>query len=533
MVLVALIIVASMILAGCGEKSTTTTAKTSTSTTTTKTTTSTTTTTTSTSSIQKGGVLKLSIPFSAQTTPGWPSETTEFQKVWFEYVCYEPLVKLAADITPIPWLATSWEWGPNNSYITFNLRKGVQFHDGTNFTAEAVKLEGDICIEGKQSNTVTWDRWEVIDDNTVRLYLKEYLNNFWVTVRDINMCFFSPTAYKNNQPNGMEYIKYHPIGTGPFKFESFERDVAMKFVKNDNYWQPGKPYLDGLQFVTIKEAMTQQAALESGETNGIIFAGGSMSADLKAKGFIQNARFGGVAFLAFDTANANSIWNNVKLRMAVEYAIDKQTMCDALGYGTWGASNQMPPFDNPSFNPNLPTRGYDPAKAKALLTEAGYPDGLTIEWTCGQASAAELSMQQYLKDIGINYEMTVVDNNKYWDLSLNGWTGVMSSDLAVGANYAEWLRSYFPPTGIYHQSTKLPDAVVAKLTTALQETDNKKLYANIWEIGQLLYDDCTLIPIHWSAASFVLSSKLHDSVQNTTKYYDWQIWEPENAWLSK
>jgi ABC-type transport system substrate-binding protein len=325
--------------------------------------------------IKKGGTLNYVYPYSPNAIPGWPNDRTNNQRIWTQWTVFEPLVKLQQDATPLPWLATSWEWGAQNMSITFTLRQGVKFSDGTAFTSEAVKLEGDLVLSTKESNSVNWDRFEIIDDSHVRLYLKNYTNDFWTSISGINMCFFSPTAYK---ANGKDWMMAHPTGTGPFLYKSFEKDVSLKFIKNPNYWQPGKPYLDGINMITVKESLTQQATIQAGEGDLLALQQGKILADMKKLGFNIVASYGGTDFIVFDTANAGSQFNNVKVRQAVEYALNKQDMVDALGYGYLVKNNQMSPPTNPGYNKNLPSREYNVAKAKQLLSEAGFPNGFTV-----------------------------------------------------------------------------------------------------------------------------------------------------------
>jgi peptide/nickel transport system substrate-binding protein len=442
------------------------------------------------------------------------------------------MVKMDSRNTPLPWLATSWEWGPENSYVTFTLRRGVKFHDGTEFTSEAVKLEGDLVISTGESNAITWDRWEIIDDYTIRLYLKEYLNDFWGSVAGINMTFFSPTAYNAHQPDGQAYIKEHPIGTGPFKFVSFEKDVSMEFVRNDNYWQEGKPYLDGIKFITVKESLTQAAVIKAGEGDLLALQGSKVLNEMKQAGFTILAAFGGTDFIMFDTMNADSLYNDVRIRMAVEYAINKKAMAQGLGYGYFIANNQMPPPDNPAYNANLPSRDYDPAKARELLELAGYPNGFgttMIVWPGDDPK--HLAVQQDLIDVGIDVTLEVVDNAKFWNYMMTGWQGLVSVGYAVGPNFPSWLKFYFPPTSIFDVSVKLPDDILAIIDPAMRESDPVAAKALSDKLIQMLFDDCSFVPVYSNALGFVLSPKVHDS--GFEGYLDWSIWDPANIWLSE
>ncbi len=478
---------------------------------------------------QKGGTLRYIYPYSPATTPGWPNDRANPQKLWMQWVCFEGLIKLKADGTPLPWLATSWEWGPQNQYITFTLRQGVKFHDGTDFTAEAVKTEGDIVISTGESNAVNWDRWEIINDYSVRLYLKEYLNDFWGTVAGVNMTFISPTAYK---ANGQEWMMEHPIGTGPFKFLSFEKDVSLKFVRNDNYWQPGKPYLDEIHFITVKEALTQQATMQTGDGDVLALQQGKILADMKALGFNVVAQYGGTDFLIFDTANPDSIYNNINLRKAIEYALPKQEMVDALGYGFLVVNNQMPPPDNPAHNPNVPTRDYDPDMARQLLDEGGLPVGTKLNIITIGSSGKALAIQEALGKVGLEVTLESVDNAKFWNYCMAGWSNaILDVGYAVGTNFAAWLRGYFPPVGVLDVSCKIPDAIVAKIQPALREQDPVKAKALNDEIIQMLFDDATFVPIYSNAMGYILATKVKGS--GILTYADFSVWDPADTWLEE
>jgi ABC-type transport system substrate-binding protein len=479
----------------------------------------------------RGGTLRFIYPYSPSSTPGWPNETGEFQRLWMEWMVYEPLIRLDRNAEPMPWLATAWEWGPDNLYVTFTLRQGVKFHDGTGFTSEAVKLEGDLVISTQESNAITWDHWEIMGDYEVRLYLKEYLNDFWGSVAGINMCFISPTAYNAHQPDGQAYIKENPIGTGPFKFVSFEKDVSMKFVRNDDYWQPGKPYLDAIDFITVKETLTAQATMEAGEGDLLALQQGKILYDMEKEGFTILSAYGGTDFIMFDTANADSIFNDVQVRMAVEYALNKEAMAQAFGYGYFVANNQMPPPDNPAYNADLPTREYNVDRAKELLELAGFPDGIDVTMITMGADPKDLAIQEYLGDAGIRLTFDNVDNAKFWNYMMTGWQGMVSTGYAVGTNFPSWLKFYFPPTGIFDISVKIPDEILAKIDPAMREADPEKAKTLSDEIIQMIFDDCTFIPVYSNSMGYILNPKVHDT--HVFDYVDWSVWDPADTWLSE
>jgi peptide/nickel transport system substrate-binding protein len=476
--------------------------------------------------VKKGGTLRFLYPFSPQSVPGWPGDSTNPQKLWTCFIVFEALVKQSSSAQPIPWLATSWEWGPDNAYITFNLRKGVKFHDGTPFTAEAVKLDYDQLIADKDPVTINWDRWEIKDDYTITLYLKKYMTDFWGSLSGWNSMIVSPTVLKQ----GVEYTKNHPCGTGPFIYKSFEIDVSMVFEKNPNYWQEGKPYLDKIEMITVKESLTQQAAMAAGEGDLLALQQGKVLKDMSDKGFNVIAQFGGTNLLLFDTMNEGSPTNDPRVRKAMEYAINKQEIADALGYGYYVATNQVSPPSNPTYNKDIEGRDYNPEKAKELLKEAGYEKGLKIKViVTSDTSDMGQYLQQDFKNVGIEMELELIDNAKFWNYCMTGWTGILCIGYSIPTNFPSFIRGYFPPISVIDVSCKIPQAILDKCELAMVETDTAKFDAYSKEITQMIYDDCSILPFVSNAMGYILSNKVKDS--GILDYVDFSGWDPENCWL--
>jgi peptide/nickel transport system substrate-binding protein len=453
--------------------------------------------------------------------------------VLLNWVVFEPLVRLGLDGVPQPYLATSWKWAPDYKSITFNLRKGVTFHDGTPFTSEAVVTLGQINIDEKQAIAVNWDHWAAVDDSTVTLYLKQYTIDLFAGLSNTNMMFFSPTAYKQH---GKDWMAEHPTGTGPFKYDSWKKDVDIKFVRNENYWQPGKPYLDSIDIMFVVESLTLQSALKAGDGDMASTIAGKPLADFKAINFNVIAKAGGAGFIYFDNAHPDSPFSNPLLRQAVEYAIDKKSIVDALGYGYMQVTNQMTPPQFFTYNSNLPSRDYNPTKAKQLLAQAGYPNGLQtkmITMSAGTSGAGQraLAYQQNLKDVGINVALDVVDNPGYWNYAYKGFNNEMAeSDYAGSMYFPAWVQSIFPPTG-NHISIKLPNGAADILKAALSEPDTTKFKQLSDQLIKALYDDATYVPVYASARGFILSPKVHGT--NFYQYSEYNMWDPADTWLSK
>ena len=453
------------------------------------------------------------------------------QNLWLQWIVFEALVKLTPDGQPIPWLATSWQFAPDYSYVDFTLQQGVKFHDGTDFNADSVVTDVNQLFTDKNSATLKWDHIEKTGDYSVRLYLKHYDRSFWNNITSGGMFFASNTALTDQ---GMDYVKAHPIGTGPFKFQSFEKDVSMSFVKNPDYWQQGKPYLDGIKFITTQETLTQEAQMKTNEGDVLtLISEGKVLDDMKNAGFNVVTVTGAANFIMFDTANQDSLTNNPLVRQAIEYGINKQEVADTLGHGYMAPDNQIPFTGNPAFDPNLPSRNYDPAKAKDLLAQAGYPNGLTlhlISENSGQDFA--VLFQQYMKAIGITIDLELVDNAKLWNYIMQGWHGMIATGYAMGTNLPNFLLGYFPPNSPLDVSVKIPDNILAQCQAAMDETDDAKFQQESYAISQWIYDNAFFVPTVGVAMGYIISPKVHDA-DFLLKYYMFTMWSPENAWLSQ
>jgi peptide/nickel transport system substrate-binding protein len=523
----AIIMVVILLVTGCGKATTTTPATTTPA----VTTTAPTSTTAPTPTIKKGGTLRIIYGLSPASTPGWPGDTTNPQKLWANWICFEGLVKLDTAGVPSPWLATDWKFGPQNSYIDFNLRKDVKFHDGTNFTAESVVTHINQLFLDKDPNVTNFTNIEKTGDYSVRLNIKLFTNNFWNALSNWSMVYTSDTQFKEK---GMDYVKEHPVGTGPFLFKSFEKDVSLKFVKNPNYWQVGKPYLDEIDFITVKENLTQQAKMQANEGDVLTFVSdGKELKDFVDKGMNVIFQTGASNFIMFDTANEGSPTNDPNVRIAIEYAINKQEIADTLGSGYMKPNNQIPFTGNPAFNFKLGSRDFNPTKAKELLAAAGYGNGLTLTLifdVSGQDFA--VMIQQYLEAVGITLTLEPVDNAKLWNYLFAGWQGMISTGYAMGTSYPAFIQTYFPPYAAFDKSVKLPQEILDKCDAAMIETDPVKFKTLSDEISQWVWDNDFFVPTVGVAMGYILRQEVKDS-DFLLKFVDFSFWSPENCWLDR
>ena len=151
----------------------------------------------------------------------------------------------------------------------------------------------------------------------------------------------------------LSWLRQNPVGTGPYKFVSFQRDVGINYVKNTDYWQKDRPFVNGVNFLFVADTLTKQAALQAGDGDMMTSqTGSSEMINMGQKNYKLMPRLIDTSVLIPDTANADSPWANQKVREAAEYAIDREAIAK-LGNGYWKAAYQIPGPDTTTYNPNF------------------------------------------------------------------------------------------------------------------------------------------------------------------------------------
>ena len=164
----------------------------------------------------------------------------------------------------IPQLATSWEGDASAKTVTWHLRKGVTFHDGTPFNAEAAKWNFQISLDaGRLFDGQFVKSLDVVDEYTLRMNLTEYTSMAFENYGWTDM--FSPTAFKVN--GGKEWARTHEAGTGPFRLVGFKRDTSIKYERYDAYWRKGFPLLDGIEIRFVSDPMSASMIMEAREAD--------------------------------------------------------------------------------------------------------------------------------------------------------------------------------------------------------------------------------------------------------------------------
>jgi peptide/nickel transport system substrate-binding protein len=486
------------------------------------------------SSSQYGGTLRYATPYSPGNPIGTPWQTVGPTSVSSQ-VSLEALTRQLNNGTDTPVLATSWDVDLSGPSITFHLRQGVKFHDGTDFNAAAVKwnLQKEMASDSiNVAATNTWKSVDVIDNYTVKVTFSVWQNTALENFANSVAYMISPTAFDKN---GLDYMQYHMVGTGPFVQTGFQRDVALTTVRNTNYWDTGKPYLDGVQLLYIADDLTRVALFKSGgaevDDNG---RNVRLARDLASSGYNIVTMLGsGNICLVPDSLNADSPWSNIKVRQAAEYAIDKNAIVGALGFGYLHALNQMYLPGSIAYDSTLPDRSYDVAKAKQLLTDAGYPNGFKttiIVWPSGVDQNMVLAVQSYLGKIGIQATLQLPTATAITSVTNGGWkNAILFTPFQLWSNPNHTFNYFFNPGMTSYVSLKRPDGWKDMLSASMASATIDP--ALVKKLEDALYNDSTVIPMTDSIYPWITTDKLQDHGIGSTSTVG--FWTPSKAWLSK
>lgn len=343
-----------------------------------------------------------------------------------------------------PELATSWSL-VNDTTWRFKLREDVKWSDGTPFTADDVVATIDLTLNGKPpalmaSRIDGTTGSEAVDKYTVDIHTKVKSAILPIGLADI----FIYQA-KQIKEGGNAAIQKTPVVTGMFRVTSAEPGVAITLERNPHYWGQ-KASIDEIVFKPYPEDATRMAALEKGEIDIAFNVPPDDAKRLRGKGIsIQSVGIGQAMMLDFKTVNPNTPFYKKQVRQALNYAVDKDTIIRdvMLGFGEKLRGQVVGP-DGVGFNDKLSAYPYDPAKAKKMLSDAGYANGFPVTFHTSEGryvKQKEVSeaIAGYLRNVGLNVTMNVQDFSTFFqqiptlDMFYAGWNyfPVMDADFDV------------------------------------------------------------------------------------------------------
>ena len=335
---------------------------------------------------------------------------------------FEGLVRQNEAMEIKPALATEWKRVDPLTW-EFKLRRGVKFHDGTPFNAAAVKKNIERVLDPKTASPrkslfEMIKEVKIIDDYTVQIITKYPFTPLLANLSHYSAGMISPKAIDEQ---GLK-LGQNPVGTGPFKFESWKPGQEITLVKFNDYWGE-KPKVDKVVFKVIPEDSTRIAMVETGEAHLAEPVPVNDVERITKSATMKLLRFPalGVDYIGFNVKKKP--FDDVRVRKAIYHAIDTDAILKGV-FNNVGAKLNAPMGPKVwGYNPDLKGYSYDVAKAKELLKEAGYPNGFdTTIWTNDNKIRIKLAevVQSQLKAIGINARIKVLEWGAYLDATGKG-----------------------------------------------------------------------------------------------------------------
>lgn len=477
-----------------------------------------------------GGTLRVIYDAPPSGSIGYPQELIG-DATFAPQLVIEPLIRENNKGEWTPWLAESYKLADDHSSMTIKLRKGIKFHDGSDFNAEVAQWNMNNSIAAMQAPY--WTSVDIVDDYTVRVNLSQ-----WQNTMQFSTWMISKAAFDKN---GLDWVRQNPVGTGPFIFAGYQKDTSFKGVRNPDYWKKDAkgnqlPYLDAVDILFIPDTVTQESAMQAGEADMLVIKHGSkVASDLASMNFMVKSAAIDTTVLFADTINPDSPWANEKVRQAAEYAIDREAIAKGMGYGYWKPAYQIPgSADLPWVEDFALARKYDVAKAKQLLKEAGYENGFTTSIVACPFSLNKdipVAVQGYLDKIGIKADVQYPDPGKFTtDYMMGKWNNaVIYEPIAGFPNFMLIFSILFNPITNWHPSWERSPEWLEVYNAALNapSPDVKLMRA----ATDFLTQHALMIPVNEGGRGWVYQSYVMDAGILETNLPP--MLKLEQAWLNK
>ncbi|WP_055747689.1 ABC transporter substrate-binding protein [Brevibacillus choshinensis] len=482
---------------------------------------------------KSGGILRFSRTQDAVNLD--PIKPLENLSIWTVVLIYDTLVRTAPDGNGYePGLATDWTISPDGKKFVFNLRKDVKFHNGMPVTAEDVKFSLDRA-RSKDSNWnwlyTTITSVDITGENQVTIKTNE---PYAPMLSNLALFAAAIVPEKVVKEKGNDYLANNPIGSGPFVFEQWQRGQKMSFKKNPDYWQKGKPYLDGVEFVQEAEDTTRLLKLSADEIDVASDVPYSSIATLKASPNVnvQQDPLAGINLIHIN--NTIEPFNDPKIRQAMNYAVDRNAIIQTVLMGNGkSATSYLPRVLY--YDDKLPSYEYNLEKAKQLMAESSKPNGFktTLTINSGNEIYRQLAviLKQELMAIGIDIEIAQLEpGTKEENLNAMKYeiaAGYVTSDVIDPDELTTYEVVSDSGTKSFFTGYKNPkvDELAVKARGELDEGKRKEMYA---EIQKIVKDDAPFIFLFEQPSSYATSKNVKGFKVMTTGNY-----RLEDVWLNK
>jgi peptide/nickel transport system substrate-binding protein len=488
---------------------------------------------------KSGGILKISFSTESKVI-GYGPAMTSLQDYTPARACVESLGRYDKNNQVQPWLADSWKTDADAKTVTIALKKGIKFHDGTPFNATAAKWNIDKFLNAKRTELPAGTKVDIVDDYTVRLTLPKWTSTAIIGVGYFAGPMISPTAWQkggNTDQERDDWASANPVGTGPFQFVSWQKTVKQVYKKFPDYWQSGKPYLDGFEWDIVADPLVQIASLKAKEHDIAHVITVNNAKDLKATGGYNVVVLPGVMnSVWYNSIIPNSPFANLKVRQAISYSVNAKAINDSLYFGMATPITQWASPGSYYENPQIKGYPYDPAKAKQLLAEAGY-SGLKVKMLTSNVPEYmdfATALQAMFKQAGMNVEIDAADIGRYRALTSPGGS---FTEMCLASQRGDVDPAMFWPRNLSDAGTIMnktiihpPEIEKALIDLDLAPTPEAKRQI-AWNLQDLMINKyCIFTPLIYNVGI--------DAKQTYVKGDGINIivgdeWTPETAWLDK
>lgn len=442
---------------------------------------------------------------------------------------YESLVGWDRNLRVVPALATSWETPDSKSYV-FHLRQGVKFHSGKAFTAEDVKYSFDLQKSPPAPGTVTSfypkiASVEVVDPHTVRFHMSQPDGTL------LGYCAW--LAYSYIVPKGFYDSvdpRAHTDGTGPFKLDSYVANDHVALVRNDSYWRSGFPYLDKLTMKILTDLESRVVALKAGTIDGATID--SDTSKTLTGTSVQILKGATAAFreIEFTIKGDGKPWDDVRVRQAINFAIDRKKIIENVYGGQAMFSSKIPPSYGswPIAQDMLEStyEKFDLDKAKSLMKDAGHESGFKVTLQAlstpnDYTQIAEVLKEQ-LKEINIDVTVQPLEIGTFANLNSSGKFEWQSTGRGMRGDPSGYFTDFDPAGSVYQAWFKggfANQKMTSLIAQGIAETDQAKRQSIYQQLQQIVLTQFPTLPLVVPTKFEGVTKRVHNMVVSVDDTY--------------
>jgi peptide/nickel transport system substrate-binding protein len=485
--------------------------------------------------VKKGG--RFSMARNEEPLSLDPIVPSDNGSIWVIYQMFDQLTTVNEDSSGVaPSLAESWEISPDGTVYTFTIKQGVKFHDGSPMTMDDVVFSLERVFDPKGSGYSflfgTVAGVKAVDDTTLEIALRE---PFTPLLDNLNV-FPASIVPRKAVEAGAEGFAQNPIGTGPFKLKEFAKGRHVHLVKHEGYWKQDRPRVDEVFIPYVTDDNTRILRIQGGEVDAAVAIPYAQIDQLNAQDDIDVKIEALFRFDGMWLNHAESPLDDVKVRQALNYATDKESMLKSIFFDKVEIANHMMPKMK-YWREDVQAYGYDPEKAKSLIAESKVPDGFTLPIVIPTGDVIVQQIAQIMKesysDIGVDVQITNLDiGTAYTNFSqfnyVAGSNWYITSDVPGPDELAAIQFDYSAASGTKSFFTNYNSKRATELVQEAGRSDDAAREQLLGDLQQLVMDDAVPVALFFTPARAALRSHVKDFKTVKTAW-----WRLEDVWLDK